>query len=148
MQRAARTRRNAELPLSQLKRSFSARSFHCVCAGFSASPKNLLINSSVATRAAWQSGRLIFLPSVGTVIEPRTTSVCTCSPGVAFLRNRSICVLVAFLTELGVATEAEDPDDPDSVEEWVESAVTAFADLKEFAARAKLFGNPETSDVR
>ena len=53
-----------------------------------------------------------------------------------------------FLTELGVATEAEDPNDPDSVDEWVESAVTAFADLKEFAARAKLFGNLESTDVR
>jgi hypothetical protein len=53
-----------------------------------------------------------------------------------------------FLTELGVATEAEVPDDPDSIEEWVESAVRAFTDLKEFAARAKLFGNLETVDAR
>jgi len=53
-----------------------------------------------------------------------------------------------FLTELGVASEADDPDDPDTVDEWVESAVRAFADLKEFAARAKLFGNPEVADAR
>jgi hypothetical protein len=53
-----------------------------------------------------------------------------------------------FLTELGVASEADDPDDPDTVDEWIESAVRAFADLKEFAARAKLFGNPEVADAR
>ena len=52
-----------------------------------------------------------------------------------------------FLTDLGVATEAEDPDDPDSVDEWIESAVRAFSDLKEFAERAKLIGNPEAADA-
>jgi hypothetical protein len=35
-----------------------------------------------------------------------------------------------FLTDLGVAAEAEDPDDADSVYEWIESAVGAFSDLK------------------
>ena len=52
-----------------------------------------------------------------------------------------------FLTRLGVATEAEDPDDPDSVHEWIESAVNAFSDLKKFAERVKLFGNPEPTDA-
>src|SRR5581483_8345265 len=51
-----------------------------------------------------------------------------------------------FLTELGVATEAEDPDDPDSTDEWIETAVKAFADLKEFAERVRLIGSPETTD--
>ncbi len=48
-----------------------------------------------------------------------------------------------FLTDLGVATEAEDPDDADSVEEWIESAVRAFSDLKKFAERVKLLGSSE-----
>ncbi len=52
-----------------------------------------------------------------------------------------------FLTDLGVATEAEDPDDTDSVDEWIESAVRAFSDVKEFAGRVKLFGNPEATDA-
>lgn len=51
-----------------------------------------------------------------------------------------------FLSELGVATEAEDPDDTDAVELWIESAVAAFCDLKNFAGRVKLFG-AETSDA-
>ena len=53
-----------------------------------------------------------------------------------------------FLTDLGVATEAEDPDDADSVDEWIEAAVRAFSDLKEFAERAKLTKGPETADAR
>jgi hypothetical protein len=52
-----------------------------------------------------------------------------------------------FLTDLGVATEAEDPDDTDSVDEWIEAAVRAFSDLKEFAEGAKLLKNPETTDA-
>ena len=52
-----------------------------------------------------------------------------------------------FLADLGVATEAEDPDDTDSVDEWIDTAVKAFSDLKEFAERVKLIGSPETTDV-
>ncbi len=52
-----------------------------------------------------------------------------------------------FLTDLGVAAEPEDPDDADAVDEWVETAVKAFADLKEFAQRVKLFGGPEVADA-
>jgi hypothetical protein len=52
-----------------------------------------------------------------------------------------------FLTDLGVATEAEDPNDADSVYEWIETAVRAFSDLKEFAEWAKLIKNPETTDA-
>jgi hypothetical protein len=52
-----------------------------------------------------------------------------------------------FLTDLGVAAEAEDPDDADAFEEWVETAVKAFSDGKKFAERVKLFGNPEVSDA-
>lgn len=52
-----------------------------------------------------------------------------------------------FLTELGVATEPDDPDDDDSVEEWVELAVTTFSDRKEFAVRVKLLAAPETADA-
>jgi hypothetical protein len=33
-----------------------------------------------------------------------------------------------FPDDLGVATEAEDPDDPDSVDEWTETAARAFSD--------------------
>lgn len=52
-----------------------------------------------------------------------------------------------FLTDLGVTTEAEDPDDTDAVEEWIETAVKAFSDLKQFAQRVKLFGNLEGADA-
>lgn len=52
-----------------------------------------------------------------------------------------------FLSELGVSTEAEDPDDADSVYDWIESAVTAFSDVKEFAEKAKLFGHLEATDA-
>jgi hypothetical protein len=52
-----------------------------------------------------------------------------------------------FLSDLGVATEPEDPDDADAVEEWIETAVKAFADLKEFAQRVKLFGHSEVADA-
>jgi hypothetical protein len=52
-----------------------------------------------------------------------------------------------FLGELGVATEAEDPDDPDTVEEWIETAVSAFCDQKHFAERVKLVIGQETSDA-
>jgi hypothetical protein len=52
-----------------------------------------------------------------------------------------------FLTDLGVAAEAQDPNDADSVDEWIESAVNAFSDLNKFAERVKLFGNPEAADV-
>jgi hypothetical protein len=52
-----------------------------------------------------------------------------------------------FLTDLGVATEAEDPDDPDVVDEWIEAAVRAFSDLKEFAERVKLIKTAETTDA-
>jgi hypothetical protein len=52
-----------------------------------------------------------------------------------------------FLAELGLAIEADDPNDQDSVEEWVESAVSAFSDLKKFAERVKLFGSSETPDA-
>lgn len=52
-----------------------------------------------------------------------------------------------FLADLGVATEAEDPDDTDAVEEWIEAAVKAFSDLKAFAERVKLFGSPEVADA-
>ena len=52
-----------------------------------------------------------------------------------------------FLAELGLAVEADDPNDQDSVEEWVESAVRAFSDLKKFAERVKLFGSSEIADA-
>ncbi len=52
-----------------------------------------------------------------------------------------------FLSELGVATEAEDPDDDDSIEEWIKSAVMAFADVRQFAERVKLFGHHEAADA-
>jgi hypothetical protein len=52
-----------------------------------------------------------------------------------------------FLAELGLAIEADDPNDQDSVEEWVESAVRTFCDLKKFAERVKLFGSSETPDA-
>jgi len=52
-----------------------------------------------------------------------------------------------FLGELGLAIEADDPNDQDSVEEWVESAVRAFSDLKKFAERVKLFGSSEIADA-
>jgi hypothetical protein len=52
-----------------------------------------------------------------------------------------------FLAELGLATEAEDPDDQDSVDEWIETAVRAFSDVKEFAERAKLLGISEAADA-
>jgi len=51
-----------------------------------------------------------------------------------------------FLAELGLATEAEDPDDQDSVDVWIETAVRAFSDVKEFAERAKLLGISEAAD--
>jgi hypothetical protein len=43
-----------------------------------------------------------------------------------------------FLEELGVATEPDDPDDLDLRDEWIETAVKAFCDLKDFAARVQL----------
>ena len=52
-----------------------------------------------------------------------------------------------FLTELGVETEPDDPDDEDGVKEWIELAVRAFCDRKEFASRVKLLPVPETSDA-
>lgn len=52
-----------------------------------------------------------------------------------------------FLTDLGIAAEPEDPNDADAVDEWIETAVKAFADLKEFAQRVKLFGHPEVADA-
>ncbi len=52
-----------------------------------------------------------------------------------------------FLAELGLPIEADDPNDQDSVEEWVESAVRAFSDLRKFAERVKLFGNSEIADA-
>jgi hypothetical protein len=51
-----------------------------------------------------------------------------------------------FLVGLGVPTEADEPDDPDSVEEWIESAVKVFSDIKEFAERVKLYEHPEAHD--
>jgi hypothetical protein len=52
-----------------------------------------------------------------------------------------------FLTDLGVSTEADDPDDTDSVEEWIELAVRAFADLRQFATRTKLLVGSEVVDA-
>jgi hypothetical protein len=52
-----------------------------------------------------------------------------------------------FLSDLGVGTEADDPNDADSVDEWIESAVRAFSDLKQFAVRSKLLVNQEAADV-
>ena len=46
-----------------------------------------------------------------------------------------------FLQELGVDVEADDRDDPDVLEDWVESAVTKFCELKKFASRVQLI-NP------
>jgi hypothetical protein len=52
-----------------------------------------------------------------------------------------------FLEGLGVSTEAEDPDDPESVEEWIETAVSMFCDQKQFADRVKLVVGQESSDA-
>ncbi len=52
-----------------------------------------------------------------------------------------------FLIDLGVATEPEDSEDSDVVDEWIETAVKAFADLKEFAQRIKLFGDSGAADA-
>lgn len=52
-----------------------------------------------------------------------------------------------LLTDLGVATEAEDPDDEESVEQWIETAVAAFCDQKQFAERVKLVVSREAGDV-
>jgi len=52
-----------------------------------------------------------------------------------------------FLIDLGVPAEPEDPNDADAVDEWIETAVKAFADLKEFTKRIKLFSQPEASDA-
>jgi hypothetical protein len=41
-----------------------------------------------------------------------------------------------FLRELGVPTEPEDKDS-DSVEDWVQSSVTAFCELKDFVSRIR-----------
>jgi hypothetical protein len=41
-----------------------------------------------------------------------------------------------FLRELGIPTEPEEKD-PDSVEDWVQSAVTAFCELKDFVSRIR-----------
>jgi hypothetical protein len=42
-----------------------------------------------------------------------------------------------FLRELGLSTEPED-DDPDSVYDWVQSAVAAFCELKDFVSRIRV----------
>lgn len=52
-----------------------------------------------------------------------------------------------FLIDLGVAAEPEDSEEPDAIDEWIETAVKAFVDLKEFAQRVKLFGHPEVADA-
>jgi hypothetical protein len=43
-----------------------------------------------------------------------------------------------FLVELGHSTEPEDSDDPDSVDDWIQSAVSAFCEFKDFAARVRI----------
>ncbi len=43
-----------------------------------------------------------------------------------------------FLDELGVPTEPDDPNDEDSRDEWVETAVKVFCDLKDFPSRVDL----------
>ena len=43
-----------------------------------------------------------------------------------------------FLEELGIMVEAEDRDDPDLLDDWVESAVAAFCELKKFASRVQI----------
>lgn len=43
-----------------------------------------------------------------------------------------------FLEELGVQSEPDDRSDPDSVRDWISTAVTAFCDLKEFAKNARV----------
>jgi hypothetical protein len=42
-----------------------------------------------------------------------------------------------FLKEIGVPTEPED-DDPDTIHMWIETAVEAFCDMKDFASRVRL----------
>jgi hypothetical protein len=42
-----------------------------------------------------------------------------------------------FLKELGHPTEPED-NDPDSIDDWVESAVVSFCKLKDFISRVRL----------
>jgi hypothetical protein len=42
-----------------------------------------------------------------------------------------------FLKEIGVPPEPED-DDPDSVEDWVQSAVATFCELKDFVSRVRI----------
>jgi len=43
-----------------------------------------------------------------------------------------------FLRDLDLPTEPEDRDDEDAREEWVEAAVRAFCELKDFPARIKI----------
>ncbi len=43
-----------------------------------------------------------------------------------------------FLIQLGVPAQPDDPEDGDSCEEWIETAVRAFCDLKDFPSRIQL----------
>lgn len=43
-----------------------------------------------------------------------------------------------FLEDLQLPTEPEEPDDDDSLHEWIENAVETFSDLKDFADRIQL----------
>jgi len=42
-----------------------------------------------------------------------------------------------FLKEIGVASEPDD-NDPDSIDDWIESAVRAFCQLKDFISRVRI----------
>lgn len=47
-----------------------------------------------------------------------------------------------FLTEIGLPIEPED-DDPETVENWIQSAVVAFCELKDFVSRVRM----ETTEI-
>jgi len=46
-----------------------------------------------------------------------------------------------FLREIGVSPEAED-DDQDSVDDWIDSAVAAFCELRDFVSRIRIEPSP------
>ncbi len=50
-----------------------------------------------------------------------------------------------FLTQMGVPVEPDDPEDTDSCDEWIGTAVSAFCDLKDFPARIQL--SQQTDEV-
>jgi len=51
-----------------------------------------------------------------------------------------------FLDELEVPLEPDDPNDPESVEDWIENIVDVFSAQKNFAARVRLEGSRSGED--